>query len=254
MPKPTSAASKLELKHAIEVFANAIAFCRSFTYPSVAERIDGLLVVRDTERKNQKHYRREEWVGFEHPPGQANQIAKAHTRGGFCICAIRAIDESDQGIRDAYRQLNYRLGATERIMIHDLKSIARNPQPMPIVRVTTPELASLVAKGAGRKQILPEHLDSDKPLRLYTAIEKQKPAGWLRSITVGESTWVSNVYVVPEHRRKGIGKALLEKMLRDDREHGSQRSVLTATRTGTMLYDAMGYRSIGELLLYTPNR
>ena len=103
-------------------------------------------------------------------------------------------------------------------------------------------------------QILPEHLTEYAPLRLYAAFAADKPVGRSRSIVVGDSTWVSNVYVYPAYRRRGIGKAMLVKMLQDDRADGAARSVLLASHTGAMLYPTVGYELIGKLLLYTPRK
>jgi hypothetical protein len=43
-------------------------------------------------------------------------------------------------------------------------------------------------------------------------------------------------------------------MLRDDREHGADRAVLTASHTGALLYPLVGYRQIATLYLYTPRK
>ena len=76
--------------------------------------------------------------------------------------------------------------------------------------------------------------------------------GWVRSIAVGEMTWCSNMYVVEKHRRRGIGRAMMCRMLRDDREHGATMAVLLASHTGAKLYAAVGYEQIGTLLVFTP--
>src|SRR5205814_967561 len=96
-----------------------------------------------------------------------------------------------------------------------------------------------------------EHLKPDSPLRQYAALDGQTPVAWARSITVGDSTWVSNVYVEPKYRRRGIARSMLAKMLHDDRAHGATRSVLLASHTGALLYTAVGYEPIGRLLFYT---
>ena len=62
------------------------------------------------------------------------------------------------------------------------------------------------------------------------------------------------MYVNPRYRRRGIGRSMLAKMLRDDRAAGLRQSVLTASHTGAMLYPVVGYELIGELLLFTPKK
>jgi predicted acetyltransferase len=56
------------------------------------------------------------------------------------------------------------------------------------------------------------------------------------------------------YRRRGIGQALLCRMLRDDRTHGSKCSVLLASHTGALLYPRVGYERIGTLFMFAPKR
>ena len=62
------------------------------------------------------------------------------------------------------------------------------------------------------------------------------------------------MYVVQKHRRRGIGSAMLAKMLRDDRAHDAKCSVLLSSHTGALLYPRVGYQQIGTLLLFAPQR
>src|SRR5205823_1132546 len=105
-------------------------------------------------------------------------------------------------------------------------------------------------------QILPEHLsEEDRVCRLYAAFQNDKPIGWVRSIrTHPDCAWVSNMFVNPEHRRKGIGRTLLSAMLDDDAHFGVRWSVLLSSLTGAMLYPHLGYHEQGMLLLFSPVR
>ena len=241
------------LHHAIEVFARGFCFTRSFTQPYLAERVGEIWVVRDAPRKR-GDYRREEWIAHGVAPEVIDETARKHTRGRFAVCAIHGIDESDQPLREGFKALNYRLGGTEPIMVHELKRIPRFEEPVEIVRVTTKNLASKINKAARSRQVLPEHLEKDSPLRQYTALVDGKPVGWVRSIDVEGATWCADMYVVPEFRRRGIARAMMAQMLRDDRTHGSKLAVLTASHTGAKLYPLVGYKQIGMLMLYTPKK
>jgi predicted N-acetyltransferase YhbS len=55
-----------------------------------------------------------------------------------------------------------------------------------------------------------------------------------------------------EHRRQGVGAALLEKMLRDVRKEGARAAVLLASHTGALLYPQLGFQRIGQLYIYAP--
>jgi GNAT superfamily N-acetyltransferase len=238
----------------IEAFARGYAFTRSFTHPYLAERVSRFWVVRDAPRRRAADYRREEWIAHGVEAAEVDRVARAQTRGRFAVCAIRAIDEPAEPLRAAFKALGYRLQATEPVMVHGLARIPPVDGPLPIERVTTRAMADALAKAAGSRQVLPEHLASDAPLRQYVALDGDRPVGWVRSIVVGDATWVSNMYVEPAHRRRGVGRSLLVQLLDDDRRHGALRSVLTASHTGALLYPRVGFVSVGELLLYNPTR
>ena len=241
------------LQHAIEVFARGFCFTRSFTHPYLAERVNNIWVVRDAPRKRGE-YRREEWIAYGVTPDAIDQTARKHTRGRFAVCAIYGANESDQPLRAGFKALNYRLGVTEPIMVHELKRIPHFKEPAEIVRVTTENLAEQVNKAARFRQVLPEHLGKDSPLRQYAALVDDKPVGWVRSIDVEQATWCADMYVGPAFRRRGIARAMMSRMLRDDRAHGSKLAVLTASHAGAKLYPLVGYRQIGMLMLYTPKK
>lgn len=242
----------IDIERAVEVFVRGFAFTRSFTHPYLPERVGPAWVVRDAPRKNPADYRREEWVARGADPAEIDHLARTHARGRFVVCAIRSANESDAPLRVAYKALGYRLHCTEPIMAHRLGRIPRLPEPFPIRRVVTQELADRLAKAARSRQVLPEHLCDNPPLRQYVALDDDRLVGWVRSIVVGDATWVSNMYVQPTYRRQGVGRSLLARMLRDDRSHGAALSVLSASHTGALLYPRVGYELIGELLMFTP--
>ncbi|MGB9369171.1 MAG: GNAT family N-acetyltransferase [Xanthobacteraceae bacterium] len=78
--------------------------------------------------------------------------------------------------------------------------------------------------------------------------------GRVRSVDAAGASWCADMYVDPRHRRRGIGLALLSRMLRDDRALGSRCSVLTASHTGALLYPRVGYERIGTLFMFAPRR
>jgi GNAT superfamily N-acetyltransferase len=274
-----------ELANAIEVFARGFAFTRTFTHPYLAERVGPLWLMRDGPRRK-ADYRNEEWIAHSVAPQEVDRIAREHTRGRFAVCAICAMDEPEAPLREGFKALGYRLATTESFMVHDLEEIPDFESPAKIERVLTSEAADRLAKTAGRRQILPQHLKEDAPQRQYTAEVDGQLVGWVRSIQVRsaecgvrsadrgvwsaergvrsaergvrtdeasfEATWCSNMYVEPAYRRRGIARAMLCRMLRDDREHGARQAVLLASHTGAKLYPVVGYRQIGTLLLFTP--
>lgn len=239
------------MERAIETFARGYAYTRSFTHPYVVERFGPVWVVRDALR-TRGEYRTEEWIAYGVPPAEVDNLARKNARGRYAVCAIRAVDDPMAPLREGYKDLGYRLNTTEPLMVHPLREIPEFDSPLEVLRVTTQDLVDRLTRAARARQVLPRHLNGDETLRQYVALAEDAPVAWVRSITVGDATWCSNMYVKPEFRRRGIARALLSRMLHDDRDAGIQTAVLLATHTGALLYPALGYEMIGTLLLFTP--
>jgi hypothetical protein len=237
---------------AIEAFVRGRCAGKSATHPYEWSRVNGLWVMRDAPRRNPRDYRKEEWVAYNVEPAAADAAARRETRGRFFIGAILAGDESDEPLRAEYRRLGYRLLEREGLFWHTLTRIPRASSRLRIVRVRTSALAATFGQATRSRPIPPEHLGTDAPFRQYVAVEGDALVGWVRSVDAGESTWCSNMYVQPSRRRRGIGRALLVKMLRDDRRRGARRSVLLSSKAGTLLYPHVGYKQLGALLIFAP--
>lgn len=70
----------------------------------------------------------------------------------------------------------------------------------------------------------------------------------------GRRAHLMNVYTVPERRREGHARQLLEAMHREAAERGVTEITLDATEKGRRLYEAMGYRASDEAMYYDVGR
>ncbi len=91
-------------------------------------------------------------------------------------------------------------------------------------------------------------------MRVYAAMSGDKPVGWVRSIRAGRRTWCGSMGVLPSFRRRGIAKAMMSRMLMEDRATGSTAAVLLASHAGALLYPMLGYTRLGTLRLFIPPR
>jgi GNAT superfamily N-acetyltransferase len=246
--------SNRPIEFAIEVFVRGHSAGRSRTFPYDVSRVGPLWVMRDAQRKNPRDYRKEEWIAHDVDPGEADATARQHTRGRYFLCAMIAEGEPDQPTRAAYKALGYRLLATEGFFVQRLKRIPRPPSPVSIERLHTAELAAKLGKITRTRPIPDDLLRDDAPFRQYVALDGDDIVGRVRSVNAAGATWCADMYVRPSHRRRGIGQALLSKMLRDDRSGGSRCSVLTASHTGALLYPRAGYERIGTLFMFAPRK
>jgi len=207
-------------------------------------------VARDAPRDS-GNYRNEEWVAFGIEPGVVDKIVQREARGRFAICEIHPVGEADVMMRQEYKSLGYRLQTTEPLMIHSLQKIPRFAPPagVEIQRVRRQELADRLAKVARARQIFPHHFE-DEEVRQYIAMDGERIVGWVRSVDARKSRWCSNMHVLSEYRRRGIARAMLSQMLRDDRDNGCKANVLTASHVGAKLYPAVGYQHLATLYVY----
>jgi GNAT superfamily N-acetyltransferase len=252
--------SPRDVRHALEVFVRGFSFEKSRTHPYEYHRVGKLWRLRDAERKNSKQYRKEEWIAYQVPPRDVDQAARTGTRGWFFICALCGPGEDQANLRDEYKSLGYRLLTTETLFIHRLQKFSQGPlhrltsSGMKIEQVKTPALAQQLAKATRSRPIPSEQLARSAPFRQYVAIDGSALVGWVRSVNAGDSTWCSTMYVRPTHRRRGIGRALLTRMLLDDRRRGSRKSVLLSSHAGALLYPHVGYEPLGTLLILAPRK
>jgi GNAT superfamily N-acetyltransferase len=259
---------KHEIELAIETFVRGFCAGKSATHPYEYFRVGPIWVMRDAPRKNPKNYRKEEWIAYGTDPKEVDSVARlggtgilpvlspAPLRRRYFICAVRGMTEPDEPLRSSYKALGYRLIGTEPLFIQPLLRISRIPPPagVRIEQVRTPELAAHFGKASRSRPIPTELLTASAPFRQYVAIAGDKVVGWVRSIHAGKCTWCSNMHVAAAHRRRGIGSALLAKMLRDDRRLNFKQSVLFSSHTGALLYPRLGYNQIGLLYMFAPRK
>jgi GNAT superfamily N-acetyltransferase len=243
-----------QIEFAIEVFVRGHSAGKSRTYPYEASRVGPLWVMRDAPRKNPRDYRKEEWIAYGVGAREVDALARQMTRGRFFVCAMVGEGEPEAPTRSAYKALGYRLLATEGFFVQSLKRIPKLPSPVPIERVRTPEMAARLGKVTRTRPIADDLLGDDAPFRQYVALAGDDIVGRVRSVDAAGATWCADMHVKDTYRRRGIGQALLCRMLRDDRARGSKCSVLTASHTGALLYPRVGYERIGTLFLFAPRR
>src|SRR5262249_50196008 len=218
---------QLNIKFAIEVFVRGHSVVKSRTFPYEAARVEALWVMRDAPRKIPRDYRKEEWIAYDVDASKVDAMARRQSRGRFFVCAMIKEGEPDGPTRAAYKSLGYRLLATEGFFVHRLTRTPNLPSPVSIERVSTPELAARLGKAARSRPIPDAYLGDGAPFRQYVTLAGDQIVGRVRSVDAVGATWCADMYVNQSHRRQGIGRALLGRMLRDDRIRGSKGSVLT---------------------------
>lgn len=146
-----------------------------------------------------------------------------------------------------------------------------------MIRRATPDDAYQIAR---LRQAMWDEMSPDQPsdgafreatfVYWYQTLEAEQAVGWIAEVdgrAVGMALvllhqhpprpfgpirrgYVTSVYVAPEHRRQGHGRALMEEVIAWGREQGLQRLELRSSEAGRALYEAVGFERQDLMMLY----
>jgi GNAT superfamily N-acetyltransferase len=253
----------MDLASATEAFARGYASARSLSYPYLPEHSHGLWLLRD--RPARRRGRAAELVGAQ-PQPQAIWQAAAGIDESWAVSVVECEDPDQPRTKPAapaqYAASGLRRRGIEPLFVArpgDARALLAGDPPagVRLVRVRTAEMAErLRIANRGRRQVEPADLTSDRPLRrLFAALAGDEPLGWVTAIQARpDAAFVSNLFVLPAARRRGVGTALMQALLGDDAERCVRHSVLTASNAGALLYPRIGYRQIATVHLFGPAR
>ena len=147
------------------------------------------------------------------------------------------------------------------------------------MRLATPDDAALIARqrtrmfleakgwpeerGAALLAVLPAHLERALANGTYRGWFLLTEAGEVAAgagvqlrdllprleVLAGQEALVVNVYVEPDHRRRGLARRLMLAILDWCREQGVGRIVLHPTDAARPLYAALGFAASGEMIV-----
>jgi GNAT superfamily N-acetyltransferase len=90
----------------------------------------------------------------------------------------------------------------------------------------------------------------DGILRAYKADLDGSPASVAMALERDGDCGVSFVATAPHARRKGLATQVMHRLLIEAQERGCTTTSLQATDSGRRLYDALGYRRLGDMQLW----
>jgi GNAT superfamily N-acetyltransferase len=245
----------LSISQALDVFLHGFSATRSFIRPYEVSQIGDAVWLLADAPSTIGPTRNSEVIAYGANPEEVQETIRSQGIGRYMLCVLLEDANEAAGCSMAYKQLGYRLNTHEPLFVLNTARRIRF-DAVPIRRITQTAEANAVAKAARSRQILPQHLtEEDAACRLYAAFDGDRPIGWCSSIrTHPDRAWVSNLFVHPDYRRKGIGRTLMSAMLDDDARYGVTWSVLLASLTGAKLYPCLGYEERGQLLLFSPRK
>ena len=96
----------------------------------------------------------------------------------------------------------------------------------------------------------------ENPLALWlVALDGETVAGYIGSQSVLGESDMMNLAVRPDHRRRGVGKALVERLLWElgEENHCLTLEVRASNEAAIALYDGLGFRQVGRRPKYYLN-
>ena len=96
----------------------------------------------------------------------------------------------------------------------------------------------------------------ENPLALWlVALDGETVVGYIGSQSVLGESDMMNLAVRPDHRRRGVGKALVERLLWElgEENHCLTLEVRASNEAAIALYDGLGFRQVGRRPKYYLN-
>ncbi|MBR4131753.1 MAG: ribosomal protein S18-alanine N-acetyltransferase [Oscillospiraceae bacterium] len=96
----------------------------------------------------------------------------------------------------------------------------------------------------------------ENPLALWlVALDGETVAGYIGSQSVLGESDMMNLAVLPDHRRRGVGTALVERLLWElgEENHCLTLEVRASNEAAIALYDGLGFRQVGRRPKYYLN-
>jgi len=244
----------MRIEQAIQIFVEGFAMSRCRTHPYlVVPTAPGLIVLRDAPRRSDQ-LRRSEAVIWGLSPRKADDLVRELPDPKLCVCAVTTATERPADWEREFKALGYRLQGNQPFFVASVKqsevAVSTNVRRV----LARSEFEAMRLADDGRPPLPLEKLEDESAnWRTYAAWCGSVPVGHVSSIqTDARSSWVSNLFVHPDHRRKGLATALMQTMLADDYRFGVRESVLLATTAGARLYPHLGYEQIGLLQVFNP--
>jgi len=232
----------VDIEVAVRAFVEGFTSIKSRVHPYVFERFGPLWVMKDGPGR--KNPRVTELVSFDPDFEKVLQAVRELGIGWHFLSYINTQEESIGPAKSYFKSVGYSAKRSEGFFTHSLSNI-------PIYECNPP--VNLLGENDLPIRLKWTHL-YPKGSRAYAIWDDatHEMIGRVQSIPAGNQAWVSDLYVSEGRRGEGFGRALMSRLLQDDRVEGVQNSVLMASAAGSRLYPHLGYERIGTLQLFCP--
>ena len=175
---------------------------------------------------------------------QTYQPAKEHF--------ITVLDDQPDA-RTAYEQAGYICTVTEYLMVLNLANMPTDA-PSHFVQVAMPDdVARLNANDVEKRPwVWPQSVTHPAMRHYYIWQDERVVARAFSWRCDADTSYVSHVFTNPAYRRRGLGRAIMQRLLEDCAARGERWSVLVASEEGEALYRGLSYETLGRILIFEP--
>ncbi len=165
---------------------------------------------------------------------------------------ITVLDDAP-GLRASYEQAGYVCTVTEFLMVLDLTHLPAEAHPHHVEIARLGDIERLnTADPEPRTWVWPQTI-AHPGVRHYFIWQDDRVAARAFSWRCDTNTsYVSHLFTDPQHRRRGLGRALMLQLLRDCAAQGDRWSVLVSSEEGYPLYRRLAYETLGRILIFEP--
>ena len=174
---------------------------------------------------------------------------------GLPLVAVMSPDMA-QILAPAAIRLGLTAVGTTPLMVLRAGTPVRPSRPVKVTRALGPELVGVAGDLVAAAFSLPRDavarcidvaLTEAAGVETYIAWGDDRPMSAVSVTPTGNTAGISVMATPPEHQRRGMGRALLTRVIDDYRRRGVERFFLTATVAGRRLYANLGFETIADL-------
>jgi predicted GNAT family acetyltransferase len=239
----------LSIQAAMDVFINGWVYARRFEETITMSKPGMLTHLTFGTPPSQTHE-------FMVPDGSApDEVLNLIRQTGQPSHALTVFTTQRQQTHDAYTAHGYRPQHPEYLMACDLTETSFVPDEKISVRLIESEQDRRWFNLQREREIIPPQALSDRLMNYYfVELDGQLVCEGRWILTAGQYALIDSVYTTQTYRRRGLGQALMLKMLSDAFQRGAKQSVLVASGDGHKLYSTLGYTVLADILIFEASR
>jgi GNAT superfamily N-acetyltransferase len=192
------------------------------------------------------------------PEARLREFSHAITTDRLPIVLILA-PEVTQPLASLAQDMGFRHVGSMPLMIHEAPLAPAAEATYQVARVADADTLREANAVAARAFALPEDaaqrafgppLLAAPGVELFLARQGSTPVSSVQTTRFGASVGIWTMATLPQHQRKGAGRALLQQVMQHHRDGGATLFYLCATQAGYPLYERLGFHTVSQCAVW----